>query len=248
MTIYHKSARYYDAIYLQQKDYHREAEILKQIIIQQHPCPANRLLDIACGTGLHLQWLQDDFQVEGMDINPDMLEIARERLPGLHFHQADMTNFDLASRYDIILCLFSSIGYVKTLEKLRAALGCMFDHLYPGGLLLVEPWFTPQAWQPNTVHAVFVDKPDLKIARINTSLQEGNLAVMDMHHLVGTPEETFHFVERHELGLFEIDEMISAFKANGFTVSYDQYSFSKRGLYLASKPVERNQDGTFFRS
>jgi len=86
-------------------------------------------------------------------------------------------------------------------------------HVVPGGLVIIEPWFTPETWQPGTVHARFIDEPDFKFARVNTSRTEGWLSCMDMHYLIGMPEGTGHFVGRHELGMFEIHEMKAAFQA-----------------------------------
>ena len=65
---------------------------------------------------------------------------------------------------------------------------------------MVEPWLTPQQWRKRSVHANFVDQPELKIARMNISETKGKLSFMDMHHLVATPKRVEHFVERLELG------------------------------------------------
>jgi len=53
---------------------------------------------------------------------------------------------------------------------------------------MVEPWLTPQQWRKRSVHANFVDQPELKIARMNISETKGKLSFMDMHHLVATPK------------------------------------------------------------
>ena len=76
--------------------------------------PARALLDVACGTGKHLERLAQDHSVEGMDLDAALLELALRRLPGVPLHQADMTSFELGRRFDAVVCLFSSIGYVKT--------------------------------------------------------------------------------------------------------------------------------------
>jgi len=51
-----------------------------------------------------------------------------------------MSDFHLPRRYDAVLCLFSSIGYLRTLDRVEAALACFQEHLAPGGVLIVEPW------------------------------------------------------------------------------------------------------------
>ena len=243
--MFQHSAQLYDRIYAF-KDYRAEAEMLVDLIRRDLRSGGRRLLDVACGTGLHLQFLRAAFDVEGLDLDGELLEIARQRLPGVPLHQGDMIDFDLGRPFDVVTCLFSSIGYVRTLDNLHKAVGTMAAHLLPGGLLLVEPWFTPAAWQPNTVHALLIDDPELKIARINTSFDDGRLSYFDLHYLVGTPAGTEHLIERHELGLFEQEEMVGAFEAAGLAVTYDPQGPMGRGLYTGRRPLEHapDQSGT----
>lgn len=229
---YSKMAKYYDKIYAD-KDY---AEEVRRLVALLGGARERRtLLDVACGTGRHLEHLRESFDVEGLDVCAEALDDARRRNPGVVFHVADMTNFHLGRSFDVVTCLFSSIGYVKTLEGLRGAIRSMAAHLKSGGVLVVEPWFTPGEWRPHTVHAVYIDEPDLKIARVNTSLVDGRLSIVELHYLVGTPEKTEHLVELHELGLFEIEEMTKAMESAGLAVDYDSEGLTGRGLYLARR-------------
>jgi len=236
--MFSKTARYYDKIY-SFKDYQTEAQYLTAVIRRNLRSGGNRLLDVACGTGRHIEHLKKSFEVEGLDISAELLELARQQNPDLLFHQADMIHFELTRRFDIITCLFSSIGYVRTIENLEEAINCMAQHVVPGGVVLIEPWFTPDTWHPGTVHALFIDEPELKIARVNTSFVEGRLSYFDLHYLIGTPEGTDHFIERHELGLFDQDEMTRAFEVAGLEVSYDKEGLTGRGLYIARLGYDR---------
>ena len=226
-----KTARYYDKLYAE-KDYAGEVVRLISLLGVEPDGKQLTLLDVACGTGLHLEHLREHFRVEGLDICQEQLDVARERLPDTPLHLGDMTALDLGRQFDIVTCLFSSIGYVKTLDRLRAAVAALASHLTPEGVLVIEPWFTPDNWHPNTVHASFIDEPELKIARINTSFVEGRVSVFDLHHLIGTPQGTEHIVERHELGLFEIEEAMAVMEEAGLAVTYDAYGLSGRGLYI----------------
>jgi SAM-dependent methyltransferase len=190
---------------------------------------------VACGTGRHLEYLKDRYDIEGLDLSPKLLAIARQRLPGIRFHHADMTAFDLGKPFDIVTCLFSSIGYVRTPENLSRAVTCMASHLKPGGLLVIEPWFTPDVWRPGTVHAIFIDEPALKIARINSSFVTGRLSVFDLHYVIGTPVGTEHLVEHHELGLFTTDEMLAALAAVGLEVTFEPKGLMGRGLFIGRR-------------
>jgi hypothetical protein len=131
-----------------------------------------------------------------------------------------------------VTCLFSSIGYVGTPERLNAAIAAMAGHLNPGGILMVEPWLSPELWQVGHPHLLVVDEPDLKIARMNVSGREGRLAIMEFEYLVGSPHGIEHFSERHEAALFTDDEYRQAFSAAGQAVEHDPDGLIGRGLYL----------------
>jgi SAM-dependent methyltransferase len=233
-TMFDKSTQYYDRIYAW-KDYQGECAQLTTIIGEHLRSGADRLLDVACGTGHHLAYLKESFDVEGLDLSSDLLQIAENRNPGVPFHQGDMLDFALDQRFDVITNLFSSIGYTRTIDNLNKAIASMARHLAPGGVLIVEPWFTPEQWSAGTVHALYVDDPELKIARINLSGAEGRLSYMDFHYLIGTLEGVEHFTERHELGLFEVDEMVASFTQAGLKVTYDEEGIAGRGLYIGTK-------------
>ena len=230
--MFSKSARWYDALYAF-KDYQQEADQLIQFLDREHPTAAT-LLDVACGTAEHDRYLAAHYQVDGLDLNPDFIEIAVNKNPSCRYYVADMSGFALGKTYDIILCLFSSIGYVRTLENVVKALGCFKAHLAAGGVLLVEPWFTPQTWKPNaSVHMLTAETAEGKVCRMNVSGQEGVMSIIDFHYLVGTPAGVTHFTERHELGLFTVEEMLGAFKAAGLDARYDPTGLTGRGLYIA---------------
>ena len=236
--MFDKTAQYYDRIYAF-KDYAAEAACLAALVRQSLQSEGKRLLDVACGSGHHIEHLKAHFDVEGLDINEILLNIARQRNPGVAFHLADMIEFDLGYRFDVVTCLFSSIGYVRTLENPGRAVASMANHVKPGGLLIVEPWFTPDVWQPGHPHALLVEWDDLKIARVNTSFAEGRLSWFDLHYLVGTPESTTHFMEHHELGLFTMEEMRVMMESAGLQTTYDEEGLCGRGLWVGFKHPEQ---------
>jgi SAM-dependent methyltransferase len=164
-----------------------------------------------------------------------MLRIAKKKHPEIVFHRGDMASFKLKRRFDAITCLFSAIGHVKTKLKLDLAVRNMSQHLKPGGVLIIEPWFSPQQWQIGRLDANFVNEPELKIARMNISKARGALSVLDMHHLVATPKRIEHFVEHLELGLFTEDEYRNAFRSAKLETTYDPEGIMGRGLYIGAR-------------
>ena len=226
-----ESAAFYDLIY-GFVDYEGAVRRIEATLAREAP-DAETLLDVACGTGRHLELLRERYRVEGLDINPVLLATARDRCPGVEFHEADMVDFSLEHRFDTITCLFSSIGYVRTEERMRAATLAMRRHLNPGGVLLVEPWFTPEAYWTGTITANQVDEQDLKIAWMYTSEREGSLSVLDIHYLIGRPTGIECVRERQELGLFTEEQHLDAFRAAGLEARFESGGPHGRGLYVA---------------
>jgi SAM-dependent methyltransferase len=230
--LFSRSARIYDAIYASIRDYPKEAAELDRLIQERRP-GARTLLDVACGTGAHLEHLTG-YELEGLDLDPEMLAVAKERLPAVKFHEGDIAAFDLGKRFDAVVCMFSSIGYVKTEERLRTAAAAFGRHLEPGGVLVVEPWLAPDAWRDRHVGSVFVDEPELKIARMNVAEREGNVSIVEFQYLVGTPDGIERFSERHELGLFTVEQYLDAFRSGGLEVEHDPEGPMGRGLYVGT--------------
>ncbi|MDQ3338964.1 MAG: class I SAM-dependent methyltransferase [Myxococcota bacterium] len=218
-TPYSESAALYDRIYAT-KDYRAEVETLRVVIEQLNP-RARTLLEVACGTGSHLALLAQWFDVEGVDLSPDMLAVARAKLPDARLSVGDMRTLALGRQFDIVTCLFSSIGYVRSPDELDAAVAAMAAHLTPGGLLIVEPWFEASAWRTGSMHgSLVVDEPDLKVARMVISSTRDRFAVTPMHHLVARPSGVTHFIETHELFLATADEYRAAFTSANLDVTH----------------------------
>lgn len=235
--MYYKSASYYDAIY-SWKNYKKESEVLQLFIHRYKRSSGKKLLDVACGTGNHIAFLKKRYKVEGLDVEPSMLRQARRKNPEIKFYQRDMCNFQLDNRYDVVTCLFSAIGHVRTVAKLRKAVSQMANHLLPGGLLILEPWFTPGQWTKGWLSGLFVNRPDLKLARISISERNGRCSINDQHHLIGTRRGVEHFVERIESGLFTDNEYRDAITNAGLTVRNDRQGLMGRGLYFGLKPTK----------
>jgi ubiquinone/menaquinone biosynthesis C-methylase UbiE len=229
-----KSAAFYDLIYAS-KDYAAESAIIHELLNTHRHRVGNSLLDVACGTGKHLVQLKHYYLVEGIDLDEGgVLSIARRRLPDVPFHVGDMVDFDLGRTFDMITCLFSSVGYARTLPRMKAAIANMAKHLAKGGVMIVEPWFGPGGFIPGKPTARFVDEPDIKISRMNVGSVENGISVLDFHYMVATTSgiDTFH--ERHELGMFSQEQYRDAFAAVGLEVEHDPKGLG-RGLYIAVK-------------
>ena len=229
------TARYYDAFYdAAGKDYRDESAKLLSRIRARSP-DARTLLDVACGTGRHLEHLSREFTCVGLDVAPELLAVAAQRCPDVRFVEADMVQFHLGVRFDVVTCLFSSIGYVRDPAALLRAFAAMAEHLESGGLLIVEPSFSPHNFVGGRVHAVFVDTDELLAVRMNTSSREGDVAVLDMQYLIGADGTITHARERHELGLFTSEQYRRAFADAGLDLQAEEHGLIGRGLLIGAR-------------
>lgn len=229
--MFNRTAQYYDLIY-SFKNYVAETEKIAALIQKELPT-AKTILDVACGTAEHAKLLSKQFAVDGIDLEPAFVKIAREKVPSGDFWLADMSDFSLPKTYDVIQCLFSSIGYLPSEEKIVAALESFKRHLNPSGVILIEPWITPENWQIGHTGMVTAESDDLKICRMNVTERVDRRSVLNFHYLIATKQGVEHMTETHELVLYTNAEMLSCFAVAGLEVDYDAEGLFGRGLYVA---------------
>jgi ubiquinone/menaquinone biosynthesis C-methylase UbiE len=98
--------------------------------------PVGVALDAACGTGRHTAYLASlGHEVIGVDSSPEMLARAREKLPGVQFHEADLYDIPLADdSVDLVVCAIA-LSHVPDLAR---ALGELVRVLKPSGHLVIS--------------------------------------------------------------------------------------------------------------
>ncbi len=149
---------------------------------------------------------------------------------------ADMAAFDLGQGFDVVLSLFSAIGYVETEERLRQAARCLAGHTRPGGIVLVEPWFEPGQITSGRVYMRAVEDEEVKVCRMSHTFLEGDVTVLQFEYLVGSAESIERFAETHRMGLFSREQMTAALEEAGLEVEHRSEGISDRGLYVCRRP------------
>jgi trans-aconitate methyltransferase len=198
------------------KDYQREARDIAALIRQRHPA-ADSLLDVACGTGLHLSHLRDDFaHVEGLELADPMRKAAAARLDGVAVHAGDMRDFRLTRTFSAVTCLFSAIGYARSVDELHQTIDCLAAHLEPGGVLVLEPWFTPSQFIVGPVDTGTAADGRRHLTRMCVSKQAGTTSTLTMHYLLGdTRTGIRHWTEEHVMTLFADEQYLHAIRRAG---------------------------------
>lgn len=145
MTIYNQYAPFYDGsgqlhFTLLMGQYLGE-------LLERHPAPGRRALDLACGTGTLALLLADQgWEVVGLDASLAMLEQARAKAialdtPGrVSFLVGDM-RMPVGLRpgsFDLVTCTYDSLNYLLTEADLAACLAGAARALRPGGLFIAD--------------------------------------------------------------------------------------------------------------
>lgn len=219
------------------KDYDEEAALVAQQVRQLLP-GASSLLDVACGTGAHLGAFARLFtRVEGLELSEAMLVAARAGRRDIHIREGDMRTFRTGRSYDVVTCMFGSIGYLVTTDELDAALRRFTAHLNPGGVVAIDPWWFPETYIDGYVSGSVVECDGSTVARVSLSHREANASRMIVHYVVARPGVgVSHFVENHRISLFSRAQYETAFRTAGLSVRYVPGVLSGRGLFVGSVP------------
>lgn len=238
---YHDLAGWYDAIYdARGKDYRAEAAAVLALAAEDG-VEVRSLLDVACGTGRHLAAFAaqvDD--VAGVDHSPEMLAIAAARLGhDVRLHEADLRDFDLGRTFDLVTCMFSSIGHVADATELDAGIAAMGRHLAPGGLLVVEPWLTPDRVHPGGHRdLVTAETEDGVIARAASSRADGDVLDLSFAWAVATTAGVATREEHLRMPLFTQERYVEAAQRAGLDARWLEEAdgfVAGRGLLVARR-------------
>ncbi len=208
-------SQYYDLMYVNQDSYAEEVSQIKMIVDLYKKSSGMQLLDIACGTGGHAMYLKENYNVTGIDLSRAMLDIAREKISDVKFIEADMFNFNLGIKYDVILNLYGSICFAESYNQLIDGISCASMHLKEGGVYILTPWSTVDTFKPGIV-SKSKNFGDVSYSRME-SIQlaaDGRIEV-DMHHLIGKDNHINYFHHALNLSQFREEEYLLAIKESG---------------------------------
>jgi ubiquinone/menaquinone biosynthesis C-methylase UbiE len=103
--------------------------------------PGDRVLDVACGTGAvtreALQRIGPGGAVTGLDCSPEMLAVARRKLPDIEFREGRAEELPFGDRsFDAVVCQFALMYFDDRQQALRE----MRRVLRPGGRVAAAVW------------------------------------------------------------------------------------------------------------
>lgn len=213
-NMYKTYASYYDRFY-QTKDYEKETRFLHAIFSQNQ---VGTVLDVGCGTGSHLSKLtQYGYVGEGIDLNAEMVQIAKTKLNG-KASQADMRTFNLGRKYDAVISMFAVFNHNIDINDARSALSQFRAHLNDGGILILD-LYNPQSSGQKEASLDGVTKIMKWQLNQETQMCESIVTFIENDQ---TSEEKF------PLRIYSIPQITQLLKQAGFmqVAFYDNYTFN----------------------
>ena len=211
------SAKWYDII-LGKEEYKKNAKFVSQ---QLKKFNVKTALELACGSGMYLYPLKKaGFEIEGLDISEEMLNIARKRDKTINLYKQDMTKFRTGKKYDAILILNSGLALLpnqslidKTIKKCR-------EYLNEKGILLIDlPNHKKEIKEANFTQSHKQYKiPDGKIDVVFRDHQKRNKWIAEWYGFVKQGNKFSQFKEYYEELIYSPQAIEKSLKNHGFKI------------------------------
>jgi SAM-dependent methyltransferase len=202
------------------------AETLSRAL-RERGIAAGLVVDLGCGSGLTAEALvAAGFDVLGIDISPDMVALARRRVPAARFETGSFLDASLPPCV-AVTAIGEVVNYLfdqsNEFSALRPLLGRIFAALAPGGVLLLDfsepgraPGGSARVWTEGDGWAVLMaaeeDREQRRLTRAITTFRR-----------VGELYRRDH--ETHRLQLVPRAEVLAELGAAGFDAEVlDSYS------------------------
>ena len=169
----------------------------------------SEILVMGSGTGIVAEKLSKSHDVLGLERSRDMLEVARDRRPGVDFIHGDMRCFDINEDFDGVVAYGQPASYLSKDDVVKFAINVK-DHLQGDGWLFVDH-FAPDATELTPEWREVPGTP-VEVSEVYT--QAGG----------GTVQAEFHYrfkdgstvSETHNLYIHETDTIQRIFSQKGF--------------------------------
>lgn len=233
----------YDIVHSYSKNHVKETAKLMKTVRGAIGRDPESWLDVACGTGHHLEALEKAGiqDLAGIDNSPAQIKSARTRLQtsSTKLELADMRDFDVSKKFDVVSCLFSSVGHLLLNEDYYRALKQMALHVKPKGVVLVEPWIAEEDFVPGRVDAETFNHENTQIVRITKhSLINPMLCNLEFRFIVSTKGYSVirDWTTNLELRLRTMQEQKELFEEVFQSVEFQRTGSGSRGMFVARKP------------
>ena len=209
--------------------------------------PNASVLDLCCGQGRHsIQLAKRGLRVTALDLNAEYLELARKAAESakiaIETVTADMREIPFANKFDAIVNMYSSFGYLESEAEDLKVLESAAKALKAGGRLLLDmlnrEWaidnYIQNDWHTGADGTLYVERRDLDLATSR----------MHVHFIVVDPKGGRRESIGHIIRLYTLTEMTRLLERVGLQVTTvfggfegEEYGIgTRRMIVVAEKP------------
>ena len=132
------------------EDYAEEASLFASVL-RDHVDPLRTVLELGSGGGNNAWHMKAGFAMTLVDLSSAMLAASRAINPDCEHLEGDMRGVRLGRTFDAVF-VHDAIDYMTTESDLRRAMETAFVHCRPGGVALLVPDHTAEAFEPGADH------------------------------------------------------------------------------------------------
>jgi len=223
-VLYKKLAEYYDLVYAKKGYRHETNFIIK--LIKKFKIRGKNVLDVGCGTGDYTVLLKKrGFSVIGLDLNKEMLNVARKKVKNVKFIQGNMKTFKIKQKFDIIVCLFSTMNYNRTFNELKMTIKNFYNHLNKEGLLIFDMGFNKERFLNNYFNTESGKTKNVYLMRTGVTFRTSPENVkFILGYILIKNRKIYLFKDEHKLGSFSTLKIKKLMNQIGFkTYIYDSF-------------------------
>ena len=212
--------------------------------------PGALVLDLCCGQGRHsVQLAKRGLKVTGLDLNPDYVELAQQAAKSskveIETVAADMREIPFENKFDAIVNMYSSFGYLESEAEDLKVLESAARALKRGGQVLLDmlnrEWaidnYIQNDWHTGADGTLYVERRDLDLATSR----------MHVHFIVIDPKGGRRESIGHNIRLYTLTEMTRLLERVGLRVKSllggfdgEEYAIGTRRMIIVAK-----KEGTY---
>ncbi len=189
------------------------------LILQLKKYPLQTGLDVGCGGGWFTRAFQrQGYQMTGMDVSPEMLDVAQRKALALgvrsEYILGDIAAKKPPKRFDFVTAINDCFNYIPK-DKIEKALKNIYAALKTGGVLLFDI-SSPRKFAEKIANTVSADDRE-DITYLSFGKVEGDKATLEVSLFVKNADGAYtRMDETHVQYIYSEEEIVSALEKCGF--------------------------------
>lgn len=221
-----------------------------QFYVQFAKEQGGKVLDLACGSGRLIPALLDaGLEVVGLDISPQMLDKAKERLgwraSQVELVEGDMRSFSFDEPFNTIIIPYCSFMYMHTDEDRLAVFDTCYHHLQPGGHLVFDflagEVELGEGWPQLALQGIHPFTEEIFLSVVQIKGLTSDLRLLNQINYIHPKEPSLPQITVYSSKESVVDpqRIINLLARAGFGLTLHEYDGGESCLLVAQKPKTR---------